>query len=113
MILAAYGKKAACVPKIRGNCGKILQNKLQKLQNRAARILTCSNYDVNAGHLFKLLAVKILLACQQQFQRATVVYRSLQGLTSDYLTSKFKTRETAYNLMDSENNLNVPLPRSK
>ena len=34
------------------DCGIALRN---KLQNRAARVLTYSNYDVDAGHLFKLL----------------------------------------------------------
>ena len=28
-----------------GNCGETLLNKLQKIQNRAARIITGSNYD--------------------------------------------------------------------
>ena len=37
-----------------GNCGITLQNKVQKLQNRAARVLTNSNYDADAGHLFEL-----------------------------------------------------------
>ena len=35
--------------------GITLQNKLQKLQNRAARVLTFSNYDADAGYLFELL----------------------------------------------------------
>ena len=39
------------------------RNKVQELQNRAARVLTYSNYDVDAGHLFKLLGWKNL-ACQ-------------------------------------------------
>ena len=30
------------------NCSKTLADKLQKLQNRAARILTFSSYDANA-----------------------------------------------------------------
>ena len=38
-----------------GNCGITLRNKVQKLENRAARVLTYSSYDVDAGHLFKLL----------------------------------------------------------
>ena len=45
-----------------GNCGITLSNKVQKLQNRAARVLTYSSYDVDAGHLFKLLGWKNL-AC--------------------------------------------------
>ena len=41
-----------------------------------------------------------------------MVYESLHGLAPDYLCSKFERRETEYNLRDSENNLNVPLPRT-
>ena len=94
-----------------GYCGITLQTKIQKLQNRAARVLTYSNYDADAGYLFELLGWKNL-ASQQQIQRATMVYKSLHGLAPDYLCSKFERRKTAYNLRDSENKLNVPLPRS-
>jgi len=38
-----------------GNCGITVQNKVQKLQNRAAHVLTYSNYDADAGYLFELL----------------------------------------------------------
>ena len=92
-----------------GNCGITLPNKIQKLQNRAARVLTYSNYDADAGHLFELLGWKNL-ASQQQIQRATMVYKSLHGLAPDYLCSKFERRETAYNLR--ENKPNVPFPRT-
>ena len=94
-----------------GNCGITLLNKIQKLQNRAARVLIYSNYDVNAGHLFELLGWKNL-ASQQQIQRATMVFKCLHGLAPDYLCSKFERQETAYNLRDSENKLNVSLPRT-
>jgi len=94
-----------------GNCGITLRNKVQTLQNRAARVLTYSNYDVDAGHLFKLLGWKNL-ACQQQIQRATMVCRSLHGSAPNYLSSKFERREIAYNLRDSENKLNVPIPHT-
>ena len=94
-----------------GNCGITLRNKVQKLQNRAARVLAYSSYDVDAGHLFKLLGWKNL-PCQQQIQRATMVYRSLHGLAPNYLSSKFERREVTHNLRDSENKLNVPLPRT-
>ena len=36
-----------------GCCGKTLAGKLQKFQNRAARILTYSNYDASADKLIK------------------------------------------------------------
>ena len=82
------------------------KTKIQKLQNRAARVLTYSNYDADAGYLFELLGWKNL-ASQQQIQRATMVYKSLRCLAPDYLCSIY-----AYNLRDSENKLNVPLPRT-
>ena len=71
-----------------GNCGITLQNKVQKLQNRAARVLTNSNYDADAGHLFELLRWKNPVS-QPQIQKTIVVYKSLHGLAPDYLCSKF------------------------
>ena len=88
-----------------------MQNKIQKLQNRAARVLTYSNYDADSGYLFELLGWKNP-ASQQQIQRSIMVYKSLHGLAPDYICSKFERRETAYNLRDSENRLNVPLLRT-
>ena len=87
-----------------GNCGITLRNKLQKLQNRAARVLTFSDYDEGAGYLFELLGWKNL-ARRHEIEKATMVYQSLHGLASEYLCSRFSTRETAYNLRDSENKL--------
>ena len=42
------------------SCGSTLANKLQKLQNRAARVLTSSNYDTNAEYLIEKLSWKNL-----------------------------------------------------
>ena len=38
-----------------GNCGKTLATKLQKLQNRAPRIITRSNYDSDADSILETL----------------------------------------------------------
>ena len=43
-----------------GNCSKTLSNKLQKLQNRATRILTFSSFDANADTLIEKLGWKKL-----------------------------------------------------
>ena len=45
-----------------GNCGITLRNKLQKLQNRAARVLKFSDYDEDADYPLELLGWKNL-AC--------------------------------------------------
>ena len=92
-----------------GNCGITLRNKLQKLQNRAARVLTFSDYDEDAGYLFEILGCKNL-ARQHEIEKATMVYKSLHGLAP---CSRFAIREAAYNLGDSENKLCIPLPRKK
>ena len=96
-----------------GNCGKTLASKLQKLQNRAARVLTFSSYDTNADDLFELLGWK-KLDCQRQIQKAVMVYKSLNGLAPDYLRSKFVDRSsvTSYSLRDTECKLTIPFPRT-
>ena len=88
-----------------GTCGVTLQDKLQKLQNRATRVLTFSNYHVNAGQLLEILGWK-------NIQKVTVVFKCLHGLALDYLVSKLSERNTGYNLRDSENKRNVRLPRT-
>ena len=94
-----------------GNCGKTLRDKLQKLQNRGARLLTFSSYDADATELLEFLGWKNL-ARQQDIHKATIVFRCLHGLAPEYLYSKFTWRDSAYDLRDSENKLNIPLPRS-
>ena len=94
-----------------GNCGKTLFDRLQKLQTRAARVLTFSSYDADANRLIRQLDWKDL-STQFQIQKALMVYKSLNGLASEYLSSKFvKRNETRYSLTDSVNKLSVPFPR--
>ena len=47
-----------------GTCGVTLQDKLQKLQNRATLVLTFSIYDVNAANCWKSWGGKILTASE-------------------------------------------------
>ena len=95
-----------------GNCGKTLFDRLQKLQNRAARVLTFSSYDADASRLIRQLDWKDL-STQFQIQKSIMVYKSLNGLVPEYLSSKFvKRNETRYFLRDSVNKLFVPFPRT-
>ena len=70
-----------------GNCNKSLSIKLQKLQNRAAHILTASSYDANADDLFASQ-----LNLQHDLKTVTMLYNSLNGLAPDYLKSMFTNR---------------------
>ena len=95
------------------NCNKTLAEKLQKLQNRAARVLTFSSYDTNADVLIDKLGWK-KLSSQRQFQKAVMVYKSLNGLAPDYMHSMFVNRDSVnlYSLRNTEGKLAVPKPRT-
>ena len=97
-----------------GNGNKTLANQLQKLQNRAARVLTSSAFDTSTEYLFQLLSWR-RLESQRQIQKACMVYKSLIGLVvPGYLRSRFVERSaiTDFSLRNSEDKLAVPLPRT-
>ena len=71
-----------------GCCNKTLSTKLQKLQNRAARILLRASYDTNTDSLIDKLGWR-KLDKQRLINKTTMVYKSLNGLASNYLLSKF------------------------
>ena len=60
-------------PVVWGNCSKTFSSKLQKLQNRAAHILTYSSLDVNADTLIEKLGWKKVNS-QRQMHKAIMVY---------------------------------------
>ena len=95
-----------------GNCNATLATKLQKLQNRAARILTFSSYDANADPLLDKLSWR-KLADRRHSHVATMVYKSL-NLAPDCLRAKFVDRDnvTSYTLRDTTNKLAVPKPHT-
>ena len=96
-----------------GNCGSGLSEKLQKLQNRAARILMCANYDSNINELFRALGWR-KLKYQRLESAAIMMYKSLHGMTPEYLSSRFVSRNdvTSYRLRNTENKLALPQPRT-
>ena len=95
-----------------GNCGKTLSNKLQKLQNRAARVITSSNFDKDVDSLFHKLSWKDLKS-KREIRNALMVFKSLNGLVPEYLTSRFiKRNESNYSLTDSVNKPVIPFPRT-
>ena len=68
-----------------GSCGKVLSkyNKLQKLRNRAACVLTFSNYDADDLQLLKKLNWDNL-ETRRQILKAEMVYKSSNGLSPHY-----------------------------
>jgi len=96
-----------------GNCGKTLSEKLQKLQNRAPRIFTSSSYDADAGYLLQQLGWKDVIS-QCQVQVALMVFKALNDLAPDYLSSMFTERRTSgFALRDSTNKSQCPLTKNQ
>ena len=96
-----------------GNCNKGLSEKLQRLQNRAARILMFASYDSNLDDLFRALEWRRL--CYQRLEEKSILmYKTLHGMTPDYLKSSFVYRNNAraYRLRNTENKLVLPQPRT-
>ena len=95
------------------NCNKTYADKLQKLQNRAARVLTSSSYDIAADFLLERLGWR-KLDTQRKLEKAVMVYKSLNGLAPDYLRPMFIDRSsiTNYSLRDTEGKLAIPKPRT-
>ncbi len=83
-----------------------MHDKLQKLQNRAARIITKSRYDTSSRELFGKLGWDILLIRRKKL-KAKLMFQTINDLTSHYLRQLFESHSTGYNLRDSENTLFV------
>ena len=66
-------------------------DKLRRLQNHAARVLTYFNYDAYANELMKILGWKNI-ETQRQIHKAQMAYKSLNGIAPNYLSSKFIQR---------------------
>ena len=96
-----------------GSCNKTLANKLQKLQNRAARVLTSSAFDTSTEYVFQVLSWR-RLESERQIQKACMLYKSLNGLAPGHLRSRFVEHSaiTDYSLRNAEDKLAVPLHRT-
>jgi hypothetical protein len=55
-----------------GNCGESLKEKLQKLQNRAARVITGDTYDIRSKDILKKMNWKNLSVKRKEKANAYV-----------------------------------------
>ena len=85
--------------------------KLQKLQNRAARGILQANCDINSSLLLETLEWD-QLSLRRRKQKAIMMFKSLNGLAPGYLHDLFSERHTDYDLRDSFRKLNLPKPRT-
>ena len=105
-----------------GSCSKILSPKLQKLQNRAPRVITFSNYDRNTDELLRMVNW-VKLDRQRLGNKSIMMYKIVTGahgllivnnMVPEYLFSRFVFRSDTltYKLRDSDGTLAIPQPRT-
>ena len=92
-----------------GCCGSREINQLQKLQNRAARIVTNSSFDTPSRPLIERLGwgtIQQLISNESK----TMVFKSLNELAPQYLSSPFKRNSQCSTrcLRNTETDLRVP-----
>ena len=73
------------------NCGKVLQDKLQKFQNRAARIITGASYDVRSADVLDTLGWETLDA-RRLPNKSILMYKILNDHTAPNLKDLFRKK---------------------
>ena len=92
-----------------GCYGTIDINQLQKLQNRAARIVTNSSYDAPSRPLIESLGWKTICELIDQDSRS-MVYKSINGLAPQYMGNLFIRNSTcnSRSLRNTATDLRLP-----
>ncbi|XP_044182006.1 uncharacterized protein LOC122962827 [Acropora millepora] len=92
------------------NCGKLLKDKLQRFQSRAARVLTGANYDIRSADIIQTLSWDTLWLRA----KSTLMYKILNDDTAPNLRNSFVKRnvdQTDYHLRNSATALTLPKPK--
>ena len=84
---------------------------LQKLQNRAARVITKSSYNTNSSYLLNSLSWDNL-SVRRTKQKANLMYKCVNKLAPNYLCNMFTPRALPFDLRDASQKLYLPKPRT-
>ena len=89
-------------------------NKLQKLQNRTARVITRSSYEASVSFLLSGLLWDNLSTRRKKAygERCQLMFKRIKRVSPKYLQNSFSIRSTPYNLRDFEIKLDLPKPRT-
>ncbi|CAH3041803.1 unnamed protein product, partial [Pocillopora meandrina] len=87
-----------------------LCEKLQKLQNRAARVIIKSSYNMNSSYLLNSLSWDNLSVRTKQ--KTNLMYKCVNKLASNYLCNMFTPRTLPFDLRDASQKLYLPKPRT-
>ena len=81
-----------------------LSEKLQKLQNRAVRVITKSSYNTNSSYLLNSLSWDNL-SVRRTKQKANLMYKYANKLAPNYLCNMFTPRALSFDLRDASQKL--------
>ena len=88
-----------------------MSSKLQKLQNRAARMIAECTYETSSSSLLEELNW-YKLSLNRKKHKAILMYKTINKSVPRYLQDLFSLRSCPYGLTDNENKLFVPKPRT-
>ena len=88
-----------------------LAEKLQKLQNRAIRVITMSDYYSSTTALRGKLGWDNLCTRRKK-QKLKLMFKTLNDQSPEYLKGLFKPFNTDYSLRNSDNKWALPKPRT-
>jgi len=96
-----------------GSCSKSLPQKLQTLQNRAARVITFSNYDRSTDEFLRMVNW-VKLDRQRLVEKSILMYKIVNRMAPGYFCPHFVFRldTLIYNLRESDFSLAIPQPRT-
>ncbi len=81
------------------NCGIGLRDRLQKFQNRAARVISGATYDVRSVDLFESLGWKHL-ELRRNYLKSVFMYKILNNHTAPNLRTSFRLNNEYDNTYD-------------
>ena len=96
-----------------GNCSAYLKEKLQRFQNRAGRIISGANYEINSADVLESLGCQTLEERRKR-NKSILMYRILNNRAAPILKEQF-TRSSDlpenYNLRCRRTDLILPNPK--
>ncbi len=95
------------------NCGIGLKDRLQKFQNRAARIISGATYDVQSVDLLEILGWKHV-ELRPNYLKSVFMYKILNNHTVPNLKTSFRLNndcDNTYDLRSRETDLSLPIAK--
>ena len=96
-------------------CGKHLLDKLQKFQNRAAKILAGLSYEIDSADVLETLGSETLESRRQRM-KSVFLYKILNDYTAPNLKQSLvggSLVPASYNLKSTDTDIALPKPRRK